>query len=66
VYINTCVGQRLKKIGHTAKRYNLRATIPIVKPAHPKNHFWSGIGKILNPLKEMNAVSTKGEALNTP
>ncbi len=23
VYINTCVGQRLKKIGHTGKRYNL-------------------------------------------
>ncbi len=55
----------LKKIGHTTKRYNLHATVPTVKPAHPKNHCWSGIGKMLNLPKEMNAVSTKGQALNT-
>ncbi len=65
MYINTCVGQQLQKFGHTSKRYNLHATIPTVKPAHPKNHCWSGIGKMIHLPKEMNAVSTKGEALNT-
>jgi hypothetical protein len=65
ININICAGQRLKKFGRNVKRYNLHATIPTVQFAHPKNHCWSGIGKMLNTLKEMNAVSAKGGGVYT-